>query len=122
MADDFAQSTLRMKNIILVSLVMSVVGCKGSTKAEPCDGSSIGSLSKSDGKQVAFAGCTFQGQGNDVVSFGPTGGGPSVDCTMKGGEGAVKEFHTAAMKILDVRGVLAKDALKDCEITTSRGA
>jgi hypothetical protein len=112
-----------MKNIILVSLLVSVVGCKGSTKAEPCDASSIGSLSKSDGKQVAFAGCTFQGQGNDMVSFGPTGGGPSVDCTMKGGEGAVKEFRTAAMKIgqdklkLDVRGVVAKDALKDCEIS-----
>jgi len=113
-----------MKNMIIVSLLASVVGCKGSTKAGPCDGTSIGSLSKSDGKQVALAGCTFQGQGNDVVSFGPsTGGGPSIDCTMKGGADAVKEFRTTAMKIgqdklkLDVRGVVAKDAMKDCEIS-----
>ena len=118
----------RMKNLIIVSILVSVVGCKSSTKAQPCDGSAIGSLSKADGKQVAFAGCTFQGQGNDIVSFGESdGGGKSIDCAMKGGEGAVKAFREAAMKIgqdklkLDVRGtVVAKDsvAMKDCEITT----
>ena len=114
-----------MKNLILVSILVSVVGCKSSTKAQPCDGSAIGSLSKSDGKQVAFAGCTFQGQGNDVVSFGPSGGGAqSIDCTMKGGESAVTEFRHAAMKIgqdklkLDVRGTVVANAMKDCEITT----
>jgi len=85
------------------------------------------------GKQIAFTGCTFQGQGNDVVSFGSSSGaGKSIDCAMKGGADAVTEFRHAAMKIgqsklkLDVSGTIALGGrpgierlrLSACEIAT----
>jgi len=83
------------------------------------------------GKTYAFKGCTFAGQGNDVVSFGATGTDKTIECVMKGGEAGVTGFREAAMKLdtdklrLEVTGVIAKvhgyafDSLKltDCEIT-----
>jgi hypothetical protein len=81
------------------------------------------------GKEIAFSGCTFDSQGNDIVAFGPsTGGhGVSIECAMKGGEAGVTEFRHAAMELdmkklrLDVHGKVAASgdrvAVTGCEIT-----
>lgn len=87
------------------------------------------------GKQLAFTGCKFDSQGNDIVRFASSdssASSASIECTMKGGEKAVTEFRHAAMKIgqdklkLDVSGVIAATGSKDfprigmtdCEIST----
>jgi len=109
-----------MMKTISIALVLAAAACSKS-KGDPCDATAIAAIS--DGKQLAFTGCTFKSQGNDVVAFGDATGQGNVDCKMKGGESAVTEFRHAAMKIgmsklkLDVQGTGASRALKDCEIT-----
>lgn len=89
------------------------------------------------GKKYTLTGCKFAGQGGDVVMFSAStevkadkgGGELTLECTMKGGEGAVKDFRHKAMEMhreklrLDVSGELGiidsgfkRLALKNCEI------
>ncbi len=79
------------------------------------------------GTKVAFANCTFEGQGNDQVSFAGSKHGDELACTMAGGADAVKQFRHAAMELdfaklkLDVRGTVQQQgerfALTNCTIT-----
>jgi hypothetical protein len=119
-----------MKHIttILVSaLLLSAAACSKGSKGEPCDAKALAGLSSSAGKRLAFKGCSFQSQGNDVVAFGDATKNGRIDCTMKGGEAAVKDFRHAAQAIgldklkLDVEGTVTADGdsvvMKDCEIS-----
>jgi hypothetical protein len=114
-----------MKNITsILALALLTAACSKGIKGDPCDAKAIAGITSSSGKRVAFTGCTFQSQGNDVVAFGDaTGKGPSIDCKLKGGDAAVTEFRHAAMKLsmsklrLDVQGTVDGKAMTECEIT-----
>lgn len=110
-------------SISILSLVLATAACSKGPKADPCDAKAVAAIGASDGKRIALSGCTFASQGNDIVSFGDTGGKGSIACKMKGGEGAVTELRHAAMKLdmaklkLDVQGTVAGKELTDCEIS-----
>ena len=138
--------------ILSAMTLLGGAGCGKSaakTQAAPCDAKTIAELAanldkangigvdltdekvKADiatakaaitGKHLAFTGCAFHSQGNDVVSFAEAGGaGPSIDCTMKGGAQSVTEFRHAAMRIgqdklkLDVSGDVGMGGMKGFE-------
>jgi hypothetical protein len=111
-------------SILACSLFLAVAACSKGPKADPCDATAVAALASSSGKQVALTGCTFHGQGNDIVAFSDaTGKAPSIDCKLKGGESKLTEFRHAAMKLdmaklkLDVQGTSGKDGLTDCEVS-----
>jgi hypothetical protein len=113
-----------MKNITsILALALLSAACSKGAKGDLCDAKAIAGITSSSGKQLAFTGCTFQGQGNDVVAFGDATGKGSIDCKLKGGEAAVTEFRHAARKLsmdklrLDVQGTVDGKAMTECEIT-----
>jgi hypothetical protein len=112
-----------MKNSISILALVLAAACSKGPKGERCDAKAVAAITASDGKHIALSGCTFSGQGNDVVSFGDAGGNGFVHCKMKGGEDAVTEFRHAAMKLdmkklkLDVQGTVTGKQLTDCEIS-----
>jgi hypothetical protein len=109
---------------------LEIANGRGLDRTDPKTQSAIDAAKSGlEGKRFAFKDCHFDGQGNDTVSFAPTGSSSeSVDCVMAGGEAGNKEFRRAAMALddqekmkLDVTGVVKPHedrlALTDCKIT-----
>jgi hypothetical protein len=85
------------------------------------------------GKKLAFTGCSFDMQGNDMVYFKATASDATLECHMKGGKHGLDDFRHSAMSMnpdkmkLDIEATVGLDqdkrlALTDCEVTARDGA